>query len=388
MLSRRKFLRHTLPGLPLLLAAPSLLSTSAKLLMAAEAPTSLNTTCFARGLWLLSASDNPSGQHFITATSMVSDEFFAFPVAQRAHDSCISRCGHVLFSARRPGTESYLLEFSSEKPALRSFYAKADRHFYGHGCFSADGQLLYMTENDFRNDRGLVGVYRVSTLEKEAEFETAGIGPHQLKWLPDGKTLVVANGGILTRPASGRKKLNLDSLQSSLVYLDASTGKIKQQVVCERRGMSLRHLDVSRDGKVFVSTQYQLQEESEKPELFFWHQPGQSGLGQFDAEAWQWSLHHGYIASVAVNDSADKVMLTSPRGNLASLWDIHTKKLITTLDITDVAGVVYNSDSAAFVLSSGMGKMYSYQPDSHKMSVLTTMNDFLWDNHLSIARFS
>ncbi|PAX95204.1 Tat pathway signal protein, partial [Bordetella pertussis] len=38
-------------------------------------------------------------------------------------------------------------------------------------------------------------------------FDTAGIGPHEALLLPDGKTVCVANGGILTHPDYGKLEL-------------------------------------------------------------------------------------------------------------------------------------------------------------------------------------
>ena len=38
------------------------------------------------------------------------------------------------------------------------FTSKPYRHFFGHGVFSADGKLLYTTENDYQNARGMIGV--------------------------------------------------------------------------------------------------------------------------------------------------------------------------------------------------------------------------------------
>jgi len=37
------------------------------------------------------------------------------------------------------------------------FTSKPYRHFFGHGVFSADGKLLYTTDNDYQNARGMIG---------------------------------------------------------------------------------------------------------------------------------------------------------------------------------------------------------------------------------------
>ena len=85
--------------------------------------------------------------------------------------------------------------------------------------------MLFTTENDYNGKRGVLGIRDSQSLQPVGEYATDGLDPHDVQLLPDGKTLVVANGGIETHPDFGRRKLNLDTMQPSLVYLDSETGK-------------------------------------------------------------------------------------------------------------------------------------------------------------------
>ena len=97
------------------------------------------------------------------------------------------------------------------------FATKSDRHFFGHGVFSADGRLLYSTENDYDGARGMIGVRDVTGGYKQiGEFPAHGMEPHDIALLSDGRTMVIANGGILTHPGS-EGELNLSDMQSSLI---------------------------------------------------------------------------------------------------------------------------------------------------------------------------
>ena len=105
--------------------------------------------------------------------------------------------------------------------------------------------LLYVTENDTVSLNGKVGIYDVSSAYKKiAEFDSHGIGPHELIMHPDAETLIVANGGIKTEQAS-REELNLDTMHPSLVYLNRHTGQLLEQVTPEhnqiRQYPSSRH---------------------------------------------------------------------------------------------------------------------------------------------------
>ncbi|MEO1747268.1 MAG: DUF1513 domain-containing protein, partial [Pseudomonadota bacterium] len=71
-----------------------------------------------------------------------------YPLPARGHDIVARPENHELIVfARRPGTFAAAVDPQNRR-APTIFHCGADRHFYGHGCFSADGVLLYATEND------------------------------------------------------------------------------------------------------------------------------------------------------------------------------------------------------------------------------------------------
>jgi hypothetical protein len=130
---------------------------------------------------------------------------------------------------RRPGSFALAFDIHDRRePVL--FTTPANRHFYGHGVFSRDGRLLYATEHDNETRQGLIGVYNATAgFKRIGEMPTYGIGPHEVILLADGKTLAVANGGIETHIETGREKLNLDSMQPSLAFVDSTSGALIAQ---------------------------------------------------------------------------------------------------------------------------------------------------------------
>ncbi|MDN3721093.1 DUF1513 domain-containing protein [Roseibium salinum] len=171
--------------------------------------------------------------------------------------------------ARRPGTFAVVVRpFADTRPELLT--SEPGRHFYGHGCFSADGRLLYAVENDYAATRGVIGVYDASGREtrRVGELETHGVGPHDILLSADGRTLIVANGGIETHPERGREKLNLGTMAPSVVFLDAGTGDLLASHALETslHQLSLRHMALDGAGRVWVGGQFQ-GPESETPPL-------------------------------------------------------------------------------------------------------------------------
>lgn len=161
----------------------------------------------------------------------------AIDVPTRAHALLREPGGTLLAIARRPG--DWLLRWDQTGKPLAWRWIEPRRVFTGHVI--SDGKRLYITETDLDSGAGLIGVRDAKTLEKLAEWPTHGIDPHQLVRDAAGNILV-ANGGVPTRPESGRAKVDLDRMDSSLVRLDAATGEMLGQWRLRDRRLSLRHL--------------------------------------------------------------------------------------------------------------------------------------------------
>ena len=170
---------------------------------------------------LLSARDDTDGKHYAVGYRLDGTRVFATQVGQRCHDIINHPTLPIaLFVARRPGTESYLIDLR-DGTLLQTVVSQPNRHFYGHAVIHQSGDWLYATENDTSDPgRGLLGVYKFEgeRLVHSGELSTHGVGPHQVSWMPDGETLVVANGGIRTE-AESRVEMNLNAMEPSLVLM-------------------------------------------------------------------------------------------------------------------------------------------------------------------------
>ena len=235
---------------------------------------------------LLSARDDGDGKHYAVGFRLDGTQVFSTQVAQRCH-AIIHHPEQpiALFVARRPGTESYLVDLRDGR-LLQTVTSQPNRHFYGHAVIHKSGDWLYATENDTRDPgRGLLGVYRFEgeRLVHSAELSTHGIGPHQVSWMPDGETLVVANGGIRTE-ADSREATNLDAMESSLVLLGRDGNLFSRERLANPLN-SIRHLAVAADGTIACGQQYQGEPGDAVP-LLAVKRPGQA-LAEFPVAAEQ-----------------------------------------------------------------------------------------------------
>src|SRR5262245_13946538 len=149
------------------------------------------------------------------------EELFSTILPSRGHDTAARPASSeaVVFS-RRPGNWFIVVDAARGRLVSTVLSAK-DRHFYGHGVFTPDGRLLYATENDTVSGNGVLGIYDASNgYRRIGEIFSRGIGPHDIAFLPDGRTLVVANGGLRTLPGTGREVLNKDDMKPNLVLID------------------------------------------------------------------------------------------------------------------------------------------------------------------------
>jgi hypothetical protein len=334
-----------------------------------------------------SASDDLNGKHYLTASYASGEPLFNLPVPQRAHDILtLGGNNQVLFFSRRPGTEIYIVDLAQQQ-LIQTIKSPPGRHFYGHGVVSHDERFLFCSENDYIHQRGVIAVYDIKLgYQRIGEMESGGIGPHQLALAKYGKQLVVANGGILTHPDSGRKKLNLQSMVSSLAYIDIASGRLIDSYQPPHHQMSIRHLAISRDDQVVAGVQFQGPEGAVVP-LVLTHQ-GEQPLQLMQADDDDWFDMNHYIASVAVDNSGSLALSTSPRGNKVNLWDLKQRRILASQTVRDVAGAVWCPLSQAFMVSNGLGEIVAinYQDEEIILRRQFQQRSLQWDNHLAVMQ--
>ena len=306
------------------------------------------------------------------------------PLEGRGHDIALDRAsGQAVVFARRPGSFALAFDIQDRRePVL--FTTPANRHFYGHGVFSRDGRLLYATEHDNETRAGLIGVYDATGgYKRVGELPTYGIGPHEVILLADGKTLAVANGGIETHIETGREKLNLDSMQPSLAFIDSTTGRLISQHTQSAglHKLSIRHLAQDARGAVWFGCQWE-GADAETPELV-----GCAGLDQ-PLRIIEPSKPHGRFAGRLHRRGGDEPATGASwrlrrRVPAASSTSIPSVRVIVgETQLMDSCGVTGLAPSG-FAMSSGMGVLQTDQPDhTHLRSASFPGRSF--DNHLRI----
>lgn len=341
----------------------------------------------------LGARVDADGAASVAAFDLDGRERFACALPARGHDMAVRPGqGEFVVFARRPGR--FALVVDAATGGLRhTIAALPERHFYGHGVYSADGRLLYCTENGLDDGDGRIGVYNVGNgYTRIGEFASAGVGPHDIALLPGGQgRLAVANGGIRTHPSTGRDVLNLDSMRPNLALIDAASGECLERIELpdDLRLSSLRHIDVDAGGRIAFGCQW-AGDKAEAPPLVGLIERGRARL--FDMPETDLGRLAGYIGSVAFDARGAVIAATAPNGGALVLFDAGSGRYLGQKRITDVCGIAAVPaagaaalGAGAFVASSGNAGVRLVAVEDERM-LPEPLRRFVWDNHLRLLR--
>ncbi|MGD9507609.1 MAG: DUF1513 domain-containing protein [Geminicoccaceae bacterium] len=302
----------------------------------------------------------------------------------RGHGLCLRPgTAEAVVFARRPGTFAAVFEPSTGL-VLRRFDTPSDRHFYGHGVFDPTGGVLVATENDFTRGVGVLGLYDARDgYRRIGELPAHGIGPHDIALLPDGRTLAIANGGILTVPETGRDMLNLDTMQPSLNLVELASGALLQEErLPERlRHLSIRHLDQNGEGVIATGLQW----EGDRAELVpLVALDRGSGLETLEIPEATLRLLAGYVGSISFDRSGRFIAASCPRGNHIAFWHADGG-FLRGVAITDACAVGPAVQPGRFLAASGTGQVVEIDPASGVVSPLGERAPAAYDNHLLVV---
>ncbi|WP_353471966.1 DUF1513 domain-containing protein [Salipiger sp. H15] len=323
----------------------------------------------------LAAAKKEDGSFVLVGLREGGEEAFRVPLPARGHAACAhpTRAEAVGF-ARRPGTYALVIDCVSGE-VLHELSAPEGHSFNGHGAFSADGTVLFTSEQVAEGSEGRVGVWDVAAgYARVSDFPTHGLGPHELRLMPDGQSLVIANGGIQT-DAFDRNQLNIDTMQPNLAYVGFD-GTLLEMVELdpELHQNSIRHLALRGDGLVGFCMQWQGEEGAATP-LLGLHRRGAAPV-LCEAPLGDELVMQGYAGSVAFAGEGREIAITSPKGGRMHRFS-ETGEFLGAVSRTDVCGLA--THEGGYMASDGLGGLILVAGGTSKP---LRRGDLAWDNHL------
>jgi len=336
---------------------------------------------------LLSARGDGAGGYRVSGLDATGTLTLDLPLPGRGHGLALRPGGReAVCCARRPGEFLLVLDLAASAPV--ALHATPEHtHCCGHGVYSADGALLYTTETAVDSGAGRIGVWDATDgYRRLADLPSHGLDPHELLLAPGGEALIVANGGILTRPQTGRSKLNLDTMDPCLVYLDRRDGRLlaEHRLPTALHQLSIRHLALGRGGQVCVALQYEGPAD-ERPPLVAFQRPGR-GLELAPAADPVQSAMRNYCGSAATDRSGSWFAVSAPRGDLVTFWNDQGVYHSSTR-VPDGCGTAPGDSPGSFFLSSGAGTLFRHDCTTGATLPLPGApgEDIQWDNHLTLC---
>ncbi len=308
------------------------------------------------------------------------------PTGFRGHDVAVhpARGSEVVLFGRRPAITMAVIDLDDASVRM-ALSAPDGVAFQGHGFFAPDGALLVTAEADLLTAEGQLGLWETERYSRVGALSTYGMGPHEVQLMADADTVVVANGGLLTRPESGAQVLNLETMDSNLTYLSLSSAALLEQWRVPEPKASLRHFDISADGLVALGMQVQraaLSHDRPVP-LTALHRRG-SAIQLLEDGLNITPSMKDYVGSVAVCSATRSAGFSSPRGDVVAFWGIDDGQQLGYHQLSDCCGLAVNPAQDAFVLSSSIGEVRSLATTDLKedLSARRRFDDVRWDNHL------
>lgn len=308
--------------------------------------------------FVTAARESASGRFLAVGLDVAGAVAWSRPLPARGHGAA-ERPGHAtcVVVGRRPGAFAMAIDRASGE-VVDVVHPPPGRHLYGHAVFTADGRHLLTTENAFEAGHGVIGIYDAADgYRRVGEHPSWGVGPHELVLMPGGETVAVANGGIRTHPASGRRKLGIDTMSPSLAHVELDSGRLvaRAELASGRsRRLSIRHLALLDDGMVAMACQDEGPIADALP-LVAVHRPGWSAPELLPMPPHAVAALRGYCGSVAA--SGDWLVVTSPRGGVCAVWAVAGRRFVGLHPLADVCGVAAIDGRDALRLTNGLGQV-------------------------------
>lgn len=323
----------------------------------------------------LAAAREPDGSFALYGLAADGTQTFRVPLPARGHAGAghPSRAEAVAF-ARRPGAFALVIDCATGA-VLARLTPPEGRQFNGHGVFADGGAILLTSEQDRDTSAGVIGLWDVEAgYVRKGEVATQGIGPHDLRLMPDGQTLVVANGGIATDPTD-RTKLNIATMRPNLTYLGLDGTPLDQVELEPALWLnSIRHLAVRADGLVGFAMQWEGEPGAAMP-LLGLHRHGAAPV-LASAPLADGLAMQGYAGSIAFSGRGDEIAITSPRGGRLHRFSPEGA-FLGGVSRSDVCGLAALPDG--FLASDGLGGLIAVNADA---TIPLAATDRSWDNHL------
>jgi hypothetical protein len=307
-----------------------------------------------------------------------------FDLPARGH--ALTQLGNhrVALVGRQPGMFAALVDtatLAAPKPDITVVKPALHYRFGGHAAAHEGARQFVTGEFHEASGSGLI-VVRDANGAEVAHRNAGGIGPHDLLYAKGGSRLVVALGGLLQEPDVRSPPLNAGVIESSLVELDAKSGKLltRHRLPSSMASLSIRHLALAPDGETIVIGMQDQDLTEPRPVIGIMRLGKEIELLPLPTD--EPDLFRGYIGSVAIDAGGRYIAATSPRGGAIGLWSLGDGRWIGRLRLPDACGLASDAAAGVFWATSGLGDIVRLQATANGLTAPARFRaDAAFDNH-------
>jgi hypothetical protein len=299
---------------------------------------------------LLLSPQNPPCQLGIGGFDLDSNEFFEIALDFEAHivmQHPIEKHLAVAFPQYPGGTRAALLDLKNRK-VIEHIPALPGSIFYGHGVFSDDGKLMYSSELDPKDSRGIVSIRDFKSGKYLGNFPTFGTGPHDLKIIRNGSAMLIVNSGFIDeaykekiRPENEVVCVDIKAQKELWRYEPPKVRQFIQHVAMnDKEEVAIGFVNVGDESLVNVAIRKK------------------DGTATFPAEtATPAEIYGKYAFGLAISPNGEILGTAHPDG-IVNLWEMASGKLIKTIKCVMPHGIVaVNAPTDCFIVTYNNGSI-------------------------------
>ncbi|MBL6991680.1 MAG: DUF1513 domain-containing protein [Bacteriovoracaceae bacterium] len=259
----------------------------------------------------------------------------------KAHEILVIENGKLFLSIPKLEKRSFL--FDSNLKIVKEYDALSGNEFYGHGVVLKNKTFLAVEGRSAKSavgangHNGIVVERNLITGKIINKFPTYGKNPHEIKFIDQGKKIVVANGGN----------------NSCLSIIDSKSYELVDKILSPRYSWGIRHFVYSKQLNRFILALATLKYQTTNIPLVI---VDRSNLKK---------LHR--VKTLHSNDSSFQLLSLCLVGNIASstcpesgavlLWDVKKMQFLKKVKVPQVKGVVVSNDKKYFIASSALSSV-------------------------------
>jgi hypothetical protein len=289
----------------------------------------------------------------------------------------------------------------------------------GHGVFSADGQTLFVSERApltgylGTNEKhfGRLTLRDPKTLQIVETYSCHGVSPHDIRLMPGGTHIAVANYGT-TYPA-GRTSYGLPRhiVEPSITIVDLADGTLVDKIETGSKKMELRHLCAANEDSVFAiqiepgeradELLYRLDEKvayevelsvdtiAHLPAAVLLVRRSKRQIAELGSRETQTLMRHGL--SVAHDDKFSEVIATFPGSHRVMVFDASTGEVRRNIDCAALgldhpSGLAIVPGGNHYIVTGYWKNLFVFRRGTHELvRELCAYTTFFGHSHIAVG---